>query len=242
MAAWIWGWMNISNLGWCGPPTKNHIYRPPHKKSYIYIWLNIYIWLHIYILIHIYTHTYIYICVYKYVYIYISKRPNGWIKKCAGSPWLNFFSPKKRGFGVLEVNSPFLPVIDDCTLGCPPAQDSSHHHDYYIFRIGDPYKPSFATVTGRGQLFFVKKKHVSGCEVLGAKWIFPWFLTYESFCDQQKISHSCVLFHFWWLWKMSFFRQNMFVVWLLESSFGDFMGGKSQRANLKVVLTRNHWQ
>ena len=24
------------------------------------------------------------------------------------------------------------------------------HHDYYIFRFGDPYEPSFATVTGRG--------------------------------------------------------------------------------------------
>ncbi len=24
------------------------------------------------------------------------------------------------------------------TLGCPPAQDASHHQDYYIFRIGDP--------------------------------------------------------------------------------------------------------
>ena len=23
-------------------------------------------------------------------------------------------------------------------LGCPPSQDSSHHQDYYIFRIGDP--------------------------------------------------------------------------------------------------------
>ncbi len=35
-------------------------------------------------------------------------------------------------------------------LGCSPAQDASHHQDYDIFRIGDPYKPSFATVTGRG--------------------------------------------------------------------------------------------
>ena len=23
-------------------------------------------------------------------------------------------------------------------LGCPQAQDASHHQDYYIFRIGDP--------------------------------------------------------------------------------------------------------
>ena len=33
-------------------------------------------------------------------------------------------------------------------LGYPPAQDASHHPDYYIFRLGDPYQPSFATVTG----------------------------------------------------------------------------------------------
>ena len=25
-----------------------------------------------------------------------------------------------------------------CCLGCPPAQDSSHHQDCYVFRIGDP--------------------------------------------------------------------------------------------------------
>ena len=34
-------------------------------------------------------------------------------------------------------------------LGCPPAQDSSHHQDYYIFSRGF-YRPLFATVTGRG--------------------------------------------------------------------------------------------
>ncbi len=33
-------------------------------------------------------------------------------------------------------------------LGCPPAQDSSHHQDYYIFSRGSQPKPSFAT--GRG--------------------------------------------------------------------------------------------
>ncbi len=35
-------------------------------------------------------------------------------------------------------------------LGCPPSQDSSHHQDYYIFSRGSQPKPSFATVTGRG--------------------------------------------------------------------------------------------
>ena len=36
------------------------------------------------------------------------------------------------------------------TLGCPPSQDSSHHQVDITFLLGDPYKPSFATVTGRG--------------------------------------------------------------------------------------------
>ncbi len=35
-------------------------------------------------------------------------------------------------------------------LGCPPSQDASHHQDYYIFSRGSQPKPSFATVTGRG--------------------------------------------------------------------------------------------
>ena len=35
-------------------------------------------------------------------------------------------------------------------LGLPPSQDSSHHQDDITFLVGDPYKPSFATVTGRG--------------------------------------------------------------------------------------------
>ena len=35
---------------------------------------------------------------------------------------------KLRGIFVKHLN----------TLGCPPAQDASHHQDYYIFRIGYP--------------------------------------------------------------------------------------------------------
>ena len=36
-------------------------------------------------------------------------------------------------------------------LGCPPSQNASHHQDHYCtFLVGKPYKPSFATVTGRG--------------------------------------------------------------------------------------------
>ncbi len=36
------------------------------------------------------------------------------------------------------------------TLGCPLSQDASHHQDDITFLVGDPYKPSFATVIGRG--------------------------------------------------------------------------------------------
>ena len=35
-------------------------------------------------------------------------------------------------------------------LELPPTQDSSDHQDYEPFLIGDPYKPSFVTITGRG--------------------------------------------------------------------------------------------
>ena len=35
-------------------------------------------------------------------------------------------------------------------LGCPPSQDASDHQDYFMFRPGDSYKPSFATITGKG--------------------------------------------------------------------------------------------
>ena len=38
----------------------------------------------------------------------------------------------------------------DYRLGCTPSQDASHHQVDIIFLVGDPYKPSFATVTGRG--------------------------------------------------------------------------------------------
>ena len=39
---------------------------------------------------------------------------------------------------------------DYYNLGCPPAQHASHHQDYYIFSRGSQPKPSFATVTRRG--------------------------------------------------------------------------------------------
>ena len=50
-------------------------------------------------------------------------------------------------------SSPYIgdghPILNDgntYNLGCPPAQDASHHQDYDMFRIGDPEtEPSFAT-------------------------------------------------------------------------------------------------
>ena len=39
---------------------------------------------------------------------------------------------------------------DGDSLELPPTQDSSHHQDDIPFLVGNPYKPSFVTVTGRG--------------------------------------------------------------------------------------------
>ena len=37
------------------------------------------------------------------------------------------------------------------TVGLAPfAGYNRHHQDCYIFRIGDPYKPSFTTIIGKG--------------------------------------------------------------------------------------------
>ncbi len=47
----------------------------------------------------------------------------------------------------------FRPGIPKLNRGVDPGDMSIvwvDHQDYYIFRSGDPYKPSFATVTGRG--------------------------------------------------------------------------------------------
>ena len=35
-------------------------------------------------------------------------------------------------------------------LDLPPTQDASHHQVDITFLVGNPYKPSFATVTGWG--------------------------------------------------------------------------------------------
>ena len=40
-----------------------------------------------------------------------------------------------------------MPETRRFRMGCTPSQDASHHQDYDItFLVGDPYKPSFATV------------------------------------------------------------------------------------------------
>ena len=48
-----------------------------------------------------------------------------------------------------SVGFPF-PQFVSIYVGLSPPPSKSHHQDYYIFRIGNPYQPSFATVTGRG--------------------------------------------------------------------------------------------
>ena len=52
-----------------------------------------------------------------------------------------------------------------CIIGwAVPPPSNSHHQDHYIFRLGDSYKPSFATNPGRGDnpnywvLFAIKPK------------------------------------------------------------------------------------
>ena len=43
-----------------------------------------------------------------------------------------------------------IDILNYIYIGCgPPSQDASDHQDYHMFRFGDSYKPSFATVTGR---------------------------------------------------------------------------------------------
>ena len=39
---------------------------------------------------------------------------------------------------------------DTHTLGVAPSQDASDHQDDITYLVGDSYKPSFPTVTGRG--------------------------------------------------------------------------------------------
>ena len=38
-----------------------------------------------------------------------------------------------------------LELCTDLSLSTPPKQDASHHQDYYIILVGNPYKPSFVT-------------------------------------------------------------------------------------------------
>ena len=51
-----------------------------------------------------------------------------------------------------------------------PAQDSSHHQDYSIFSRGSQPKPSFVTVTGRGDNP-INDDHLGRC--MWQTWILP---------------------------------------------------------------------
>ena len=60
-------------------------------------------------------------------------------------------------------------------LGLPPTQDSSHHQDYYIFRIGNPdlnlHLPLASWVGGRSKLDLnlIKSKQMLGKETDGER-------------------------------------------------------------------------
>ena len=62
--------------------------------------------------------------------------------------WEREMGPLISGKSWLVKHYSIWPDLDIHLVWPPPS--NSHHQDYYIFRIGDPYKPSFATVTGRG--------------------------------------------------------------------------------------------
>ena len=63
-------------------------------------------------------------------------------------------SPARGWWRADEVATPQVGYV----LGCPPSQDASDHQDYYIFSR-DSYKPSFATITGKGD----NPRYVSFC-------------------------------------------------------------------------------
>ena len=108
-----------------------------------------------------------------------------------------------------------------------PPPSNSHHQDYYIFSIGDPYKPSLATVTGRGPhpsytmkrlvLFFTRKKCFSCIEDI----LDIWFTTGDVLKEQPLEKLRC------FPWCFSNHRQ---VVKKLIQKQSDELGGfcKSQ--------------
>ena len=71
---------------------------------------------------------------------YIPESPKGVKYLCPKNP------PKTDLFGLkFDTLTEGLGI-----LGCPPSQQESPPGLWSIFRIGNPYKPSFATVTGKG--------------------------------------------------------------------------------------------
>ncbi len=75
--------------------------------------------------------------VHQYIFVSIQWKKTFWPRAERLHPWPQ--NDKKT-------MQPKIPYV----LGCPPAQDASHHQDCYVFSRGSRPKPSFATVTGRG--------------------------------------------------------------------------------------------
>ncbi len=56
--------------------------------------------------------------------------------------------------------------LESDNSSCPPAQDASHHQDYYVFRIGDPNLPTFIChdcILGGGTTQFMCASHLLSC-------------------------------------------------------------------------------
>ena len=50
-------------------------------------------------------------------------------------------------------------------LGVAPYQDASDHKDDIPFLVGDPYKPLFATATGRGKVYWSSMPPKKGVKI-----------------------------------------------------------------------------
>ena len=99
----------------------------------------------------------------------------------------------------------FNPNEGRYTLGCPPAQDSSHHQDYSVFSRGSQPKPSFATVTGRGDN------------------------------PRYTFGNSAFLTFFWWVYKVTpkFQKAFFFMTWPKRS--GRYMKGLFSSNHLRKL-------
>ncbi len=64
-----------------------------------------------------------------------------------------------KGFGIASL------IVFIAWMWPPPS--NSHHQDYETFLVGDPYKPSFATVTGGGHIQIIadQPKPLKKCQL-----------------------------------------------------------------------------